>query len=127
MLLLQYRRSRREHARLLRTALATLVPGYGLLAHQRVIGPTFMLSLTWLLGRLLIGGNTPFSLGPRLTLPGSELPASVLVALIVLVYAWSLFAYFVVVTNDRRREEQFATLGRGRITQSTRRQPNLAA
>lgn len=127
VLLLQYRRSRREHARLLRTALATLVPGYGLLAHQRVIGPTFMLSLTWLLGRLLIGGNTPFSLGPRLTLPGSELPASVLVALIVLVYAWSLFAYFVVVTNDRRREEQFATLGRGRITQSTRRQPNLAA
>ena len=127
VLMLQYRGRRRDRARLLRTALAALVPGYGLLAHQRVIGPTCMLALTWLLGRLLLGGSAPFSLGPRLTLPGSELPASVLVALIVLVYAWSLLAYFVVVSTDRRREQQLESAGHGRITQSTQRQSNLAA
>ncbi|MCE9628153.1 MAG: hypothetical protein K8R56_09585, partial [Candidatus Eisenbacteria bacterium] len=127
VLLLQHRARRRDRARLGRTALAALVPGYGLLAHQRIFGPTFMLALTWLLGRLLIGGSTPFSLAPRLTLPGSEVPASVLVALLVAVYAWSLGAYFVVVSHERQREAQLDSAGRGRITQSTRRQPNLAA
>lgn len=127
VLLLQHRSRRRERARLGHTAFAALIPGYGLLAHQRVFGPTFMLALTWLLGRLLLGNSAPFSLAPRLTLPGSEVPASVLVTLLVAVYAWSLTAYFVVVSHERQREAQLDAAGRGRITQSTRRQSNLAA
>ncbi len=127
VLLLQHRARRRDQTRLAHTAMAALVPGYGLIAHRRVFGPTLMLAVTWLLGRLLWGTTAPFSLAPRLTLPGSEVPASVLVGLLVAVYAWSLCAYFVVVSHERQREAQLDSAGRGRITQSTRRQPNLAA
>lgn len=127
VLLLQHRGRRRDRERLMRTAFAALVPGYGLLAHQRVFGPTFMLALTWLLGRLLLGGAAPFSLTPRLTLPGGDIPPGVLITLLIVVYAWSLSAYFIVVSRERAREAKLDAASHGRLTQSTRRQPNLAA
>jgi hypothetical protein len=46
---------------------------------------------------------------------------------LIAVYACSLGGYFVVVTRERRRESQLSAAGRGRITQSTRRQNTLAA
>jgi uncharacterized membrane protein affecting hemolysin expression len=66
-------------------------------------------------------------LAPRLTLPGSEIPSSLLVTMLIVVYAWSLSAYFLVIKTERAREAQLDAAGHGRITQSTRRQSNLAA
>jgi hypothetical protein len=46
---------------------------------------------------------------------------------LLVVYAFSLVGYFVVVSRERARESQLAAATRGRITQSTRRPSNLAA
>jgi tetratricopeptide (TPR) repeat protein len=127
VLLLRHRARRRHGARLGRTALAALVPGYGLLAHHRVFGPTVLIACAWLLARLTFGFESPFSMTPRLSQPGGEVPTVLLMIGLLVVYTWSLVGYFVVVSQERMRESQLAAAGRGRITQSTRRQPTLAA
>jgi tetratricopeptide (TPR) repeat protein len=127
VLLLQHRTRRRNGTRLARTALAALVPGYGLLAHHRVFGPTLLISFSWLLARLAFDFSVPFSLTPRLSFPGGEVPAVVLIAGMIVVYAWSLGGYVVVVNLERAREAQLDSATRGRITQSTHRQSTLAA
>lgn len=126
-LLQRHRNQHRDRRRLGRTALATLVPGYGLVAHHRVFGPTAILATTWFLGRLLSGAPMPYSLTPRLSLPGSELPPQFLFVALVVVQLWSLIAYLVVMARDRRREAQLEAATRGRITQSTARTTGLAA
>jgi tetratricopeptide (TPR) repeat protein len=127
VLLLQHRARRHDGARIGRTALAALVPGYGLLAHHRVFGPTLLIACAWLLARLTFGFQSPFSMTPRLAQPGSEVPAVLLLLGLVVVYTWSLVGYFVVVSQERAREASLSASTRGRITQSTRRQPSLAA
>ncbi|MFM7231298.1 MAG: tetratricopeptide repeat protein [bacterium] len=126
-LLQRHRNQHRDRRRLGRTALATLVPGYGLVAHHRVFGPAVILATTWFLGRLLAGAPMPYSLTPRLSLPGSELPPQFLLVALVVVQLWSLTAYLVVMARDRRREAQLEAASRGRITQSTARTTGLAA
>jgi uncharacterized membrane protein affecting hemolysin expression len=69
----------------------------------------------------------PYSLTPRLSLPGSELPPQFLFVALVVVQLWSLIAYLVVMARDRRREAQLEAATRGRITQSTARTTGLAA
>jgi tetratricopeptide (TPR) repeat protein len=127
VLLLQHRARRRDGTRIGRTALAALVPGYGLLAHHRVFGPTFLIACAWLLGRLMFAFQPPFSMTPRLAQPGGEVPAVLVMVGLLVVYAFSLVGYFVVVSRERARESQLAAATRGRITQSTRRPSNLAA
>ena len=127
VLLLQHRARRRNGQRYVRTGLAALVPGYGLLAHHRVFGPVAMLSSAWLLGRLLLGAATPFAVTPRLCVPGAELPFEFLVLVLVLVYAWSLGSYALVMTLERAREAQLEAATHGRLAQASRRQSSLAA
>ncbi len=127
VLLLQHRSRRRDGARLGRTALAALVPGYGLLAHHRVFAPALLLAFTWMLGRLAIHFSAPFSLTPRLSFPGGEVPTVVLMAGFIFVYAWSLGGYLVIVNREAIRDAMLDSSSHGRITQSTRRQPSLAA
>src|SRR5262249_45382091 len=127
VLLLQHRSRRRNLERYVRTGLAAVLPGYGLLAHDRVFGPVAMLSCTWLLSRLAFVGTLPFAVMPRLTIPGSELPHVFVLLALAGVYAWSLLAYGVVMTVDRQREAQLEAAAHGRITQASRRQSSLAA
>jgi tetratricopeptide (TPR) repeat protein len=127
VLLLQHRARRRDGARIGRTALAALVPGYGLLAHHRVFGPTLLIACAWLLARLAFGFEPPFSMTPRLSQPGGDVPVALLMVGLLAVYTWSLVGYFVVVARERGRESQLAAATRGRLTQSTRHQSNLAA
>lgn len=127
VLLLQHRARRRDGARYLGTALAALVPGFGLLAHHRVFGPTLLLSCAWLLGHFALGHALPFSVSARLTLPGGEVPGVMLWAGILFIYIWSLLGYFVLTSAESRRESQNQAVSRGRITQATRRQPPAAA
>ena len=127
VLLLRHRARRRNGERYVRTGLAALVPGYGLLAHHRVFGPVAMLSFAWLLGRLMLGGALPFSVTPRLFIPGAELPHELELLALVFIYAWSLSAYAFVVTIERVREAQLEAASHGRLAQATRRQSTLAA
>jgi len=127
VLLLQHRARRRNADRYVRTAVAALVPGFGLLAHNRVFGPVAMLSGTWLLGRLMVGAAMPFAVTPRLSIPGADLPVELVMLGLVVVYAWSLAAYALVMTLERAREAQLEAATHGRLAQATRRQNTLAA
>lgn len=126
-LLQRHHFARRDRMRRLRTAVAALIPGLGLVTHARVFGPTFMLASTWLMGRLLIAPLTPYSLTPRLDLPGETVPPWLLVCGIAFVYVWSLLAYAIVTASERAREARLEAATRGRITQSTARTTGLAA
>ncbi len=127
VLLLQHRARRRDGARYLGTALAALVPGFGLLSHHRVFGPTLLLACAWLLGHFALGHALPFSVSARLTLPGGEVPGVMLWAGILFIYAWSLLGYLTLTSAERRRESQNQAVSRGRLTQATRREPSVAA
>ncbi len=117
----------RDGARRIRTAMAALLPGLGLIAHARVFGPTLMLGLTWILGRLLVAPLPAFSLTPHVDLPGDGVPPVLLLTGLVLVHVWSLAAYVIVTSRERAREARLEAATRGRITQSTARATGLAA
>jgi tetratricopeptide (TPR) repeat protein len=127
VLLLQHRSRRRNQERYVRTGLAALVPGYGLLAHHRVFGPVAMLSCAWLLVRMMLGAPLPFAGTPRFAVPGAELPVELQMLGLALVYAWSLASYAFVMTVERARESQLEAATHGRLAQATRRQNTLAA
>jgi len=127
VLLLQHRGRRRDRQRALTTALALLVPGYGLLAHRRVLAPVLLITLTWLLVRLSLSPTLPYSITARLVLPGDGPPLFLLAVGFLFVYAWSLSAYVVVSSIERRRQASLEAVARDRIAQPDRRQPPAAA
>jgi hypothetical protein len=127
VLLLRHRAKRRDGQRYVRTGLAALVPGFGLLAHHRVGGPVLLLSTTWLVVRIGFGTVLPFAVTPRLTIPGSELPHAFVLLALIGVYAWSLGAYALVMTIERHRESQLDAATHGRLAQASRRQSSMAA
>jgi hypothetical protein len=127
VLLLQHRARRRDTERYVLTGLAALIPGFGLLAHHRVVGPVAMLSTTWLLARIAFRSVLPFAVTPRLTIPGSEMPHVFVLLALAAVYAWSLAAYALVMTVERQREAQLEAATHGRLAQASRRQSQMAA
>ncbi len=127
VLLLRHRHTIHRRERLLRTALAALLPGYGIVSHRHVFRPVFLVTTTWLLTELLLGATLPFSLEPRLTLPGQEVPAALLVGGLAFVYLSSLLGYLHLNSREEAREAALNAGMRGRITQSTRRSSAQAA
>jgi hypothetical protein len=127
VLLLKHRARRKLLRNAVATAFATLIPGYGLLAHRRMGTPVLLLTSTWLLGQFALGEAAPYSLTARLALPGSGIPGLLIAAGFAFLYVWSMFGYLVVSTREREREAALGAVAIGRITQSTRRQPTLAA
>ena len=127
VLLMRYRQNHLKRQHLSRTALAALIPGYGLLAHRRVFTAIVLLGSTWLLARLWFAEAPPFAIEPRLTLAGQEVPVAGIVAMFLLVYSISLARYFHLSAREHEREAALAAAGRGRITQSTRRATSIAA
>jgi Tfp pilus assembly protein PilF len=127
VLLLKHRARRKLLRNAVATGFATLIPGYGLLAHRRMFSPVLLLTSTWLLGQLALGKAAPYSLTARLALPGSGIPGLLICAGFAFLYVWSMFGYLVVSTRERQREAALGAAAIGRITQSTRRQPTLAA
>ncbi len=126
--LLQRRRQQKlKQQGLVNTAFASLIPGYGLLAHRRVFTPIVLLAATWLLARGWAGAAVPFALEPRLTLPGQEIPVIVIVCGLAFVYGVSLLGYFGLAERERSREASLNAAQRGRIAQSTRRSFQTAA
>lgn len=127
LLLLQVRSKHIRRAHWVRTALASVMPGYGLLAHRHVFTAVFLLATTWVLAQLWFGYAPPFALEPRLTVPGEEVPIVLIAGVFVGVQLVSLLGYFHQTAKEREREAALAASQRGRITQSTRRVSAMAA
>lgn len=126
VLLFQQRQARMRRIHLWRTAIASILPGYGLLAHRHVFVAVGLLAVTWTLARAWFGLTAPFAIEPRLALPGEEVPAAAILATFAIVHAISLAGYFRLVGKEKEREAQIQAVQRGRITQATRRS-SLAA
>jgi tetratricopeptide (TPR) repeat protein len=120
VLLQQHRRKVVGAQHILRTAMATLVPGYGLLSYRRLIGPVFLLALSAGLAAHWLGLNAPFSFEPRLAIAENGLPLPVMLGLWLFVYACSLLGYFGCVARERAQAESIAAPTRSRSTQATR-------
>lgn len=106
---------------LFRTALATLIPGFGLLCFQRLLTPLVLLSATAALAGRLFGVSEPFAFEPRLTIGNAEVPVPMLIGLWALIYAISIFGYFGRLAREKAQAASLAAPTRSRITQATRR------
>ena len=119
VLLLQHRRKGLRLGGAVRMVLGTLVPGYGLLAHRRVLMPALLLSGAAALIATETGAMAPFSAEPRLLMSGDSLPLSVTISLWTLIYLVSIAGFL---ASERREREQAARLAepvRSRSTQAT--------
>jgi tetratricopeptide (TPR) repeat protein len=127
VLLLQHRRTLLARHQLARTALATLVPGLGLLSCRRVGTPLVLLIGAALLASGWLGLDAPFTFEPRLALSGAELPVALTVGLWALVYAVSILSYLAQLARVQAQEAALAAPVRSRSVQSTRRTQHIAA
>ncbi len=86
-----------------------------------------LIAVTYVLVRLVFGYVMPFSLEPRLMLPGQEVPMALLLGGLLFVYASSLLGYLHLNSREESRQAALNAGMRGRITQSTRRTSANAA
>jgi hypothetical protein len=126
VLLLQHRRRVMRRQGLLRTALATLLPGYGLLASRHVVPAVAMLSAFAALATAAVGQAMPFASEPRLLLPSVEIPTPVFVGAWVTLYVLSLCGYLAQESRERARLALLAAPVRSRTAQPTRSAPAAA-
>jgi tetratricopeptide (TPR) repeat protein len=127
VLLARQRRQARHRSRLVCTALATLLPGYGLLAHRRVVPALVLLCSVAALALLTLGRAAPIACEPRVTVPAAQLPLPMLVGLWVVLYALSFLGYLAQVLRADAEENAMATPVRSRIRFSNRNSDSLAA
>jgi tetratricopeptide (TPR) repeat protein len=116
VLLLQQRRKTRAATHMLRTGLATLIPGFGLLSFRRVLRPVLLLTLTAVLVSGALNLGPPFTFEPRIALADQTIPVPVLVGLWVGLYALSIFGYLVQVRRADAAEAALAAPVRSRTT-----------
>lgn len=124
------RRNQRQAERLrhgIRTVLAAIVPGFGLLAFRRAITPVLLIAGGVLIAGPWAGAPLPFDLEPRLAvanrLPG--LPARI--ALAIAIYAISIGGYLSCVARARIRAAEAAATAADSSAQSPRRVSARAA
>jgi tetratricopeptide (TPR) repeat protein len=121
VLLAQRSRKVNGAVHLFRTALSTLIPGFGLLCFQRLFTPIVLLSGTAALAARLFGITEPFAFEPRLTVGNSEVPVPVLIGLWALIYAISIIGYFGRVAHEKAVAASNAAPARpSRVTQANR-------
>jgi tetratricopeptide (TPR) repeat protein len=127
VLLHQQQRRARRTQRLVRTALASLIPGYGLLAFRRVMSGVLLLSVC--AGLLAVGSGhaTPFSYEAGLARPDQDVPFALLVGLWLAVYAVSILRYLAEVIRADAEEAAQAVPVRSRIRLPGRERSALAA
>jgi Flp pilus assembly protein TadD len=95
VLLDQQRRKRERRVRLIETVVASIVPGFGLLACRRVFGPIAVLMVGAIVVSVLMGVRSPFSFTPRLGPDAPPLGPVALAVAVVLVYLVSIVGYIV--------------------------------
>ena len=126
-LLLRHRSRARRVSRIVRTSLATLVPGYGLIAFQRVGRPVVLLALATLLAGHALGLSAPFAFEPRLGVPGDDVPVALVVAAWAALYLVSVGSYLARAARADAEEAAAIAPQRTRATQATRRIDRRAA
>jgi tetratricopeptide (TPR) repeat protein len=127
VLLHQHRRRVHRVQRLARTALATLIPGFGLLAFRRVMVAVVLLSVCAGLVAVGAGLAAPYSYEIGLALPDQEVPLALLVGMWLAVYAISILRYLAEVLRADAEEASQAQPVRSRIRLSGRDRSVLAA
>jgi tetratricopeptide (TPR) repeat protein len=127
VLLSQHRRRHEQLAHLVRTALATLVPGFGLLAFRRVAPALALFIAAAALGSIWLGSVGPFPYEPGLHLADTAIPAPVMIGLTILLYLCSLIGYFSNAARARAQAAYVAAPTRSRAAQATDRRPAAAA
>jgi len=122
LLLVRLRRRRDRVQHLVRTALATLIPGLGLLLLNRVFSPLLLLvASAGLLAPWLVPLQ-PFAFEPRLALAPTGLPWQLQAGGWILIYAWSLLGYFRVLARRSAEASRQAAPVRSRAGQATARE-----
>jgi tetratricopeptide (TPR) repeat protein len=127
VLLLQHRSAVRHSRRLLRTTLALLIPGYGLLSYRRVVPAVLLLTASAALVTIAAGSGAPFSYETRLAFPVQEVPFAVQFGIWVAIYAISILGYLGNVIRADAAEAAQAAPVRSRIRLSARDHSALAA
>jgi tetratricopeptide (TPR) repeat protein len=127
VLLSQHRRQHLQTTHLIRTALAALIPGYGLMAFRRIFPALCLFVAGAALASMWLGLAGPFPYEANLRLPDASLPVPVMVGLTVMLYAFSLIGYFANVARARAQAASLAAPTRSRAAQATARQPAAAA
>jgi tetratricopeptide (TPR) repeat protein len=127
VLLLQHRSQLRRSRRRLRTALALVIPGYGLLSVHRVVPAVLLLAVSAALVAIATGCGTPFSYETRLAVPVLEVPFVVQVGAWMAIYAISILGYLGSVVRADAAEAAQAAPVRSRIRLSRHDQSALAA
>jgi hypothetical protein len=125
--LLQHRIQVRRSRRRLHTALALLIPGYGLLSFRSVIPAVLLLAASAALAAVAAGYGAPFSYETRLAVPVQEVPFAVQAGTWVTIYAVSILGYFGNVVRADAAEAAQAAPIRSRIRLSGRDHSALAA
>jgi hypothetical protein len=127
VLLLQHRSQLRRSRRRLRTALALLIPGYGLLSFRRVVPAVLLLTVSAALVTVAAGSGAPFSFETRLAVPAPGIPFALQAGTWVVIYALSILGYFGSVVRADAAEAALAAPVRSRIRLSGSDHPALAA
>jgi tetratricopeptide (TPR) repeat protein len=105
------RRSQRQAEKLrsvIRTALAAVVPGFGLIAYRRAITPLLLLAAAFMLVGPWAGAPLPFELEPLVGLTDRLPPLAVRIALGAILYAISIAGYFSCAGRARHIAAQLA-------------------
>ena len=119
-LLVAHRPRVRRTGRWIRTAFATLIPGFGLLAFRKVWAAVFLLGVAAAFASAALNIAAPFAYEPRLCLPDQMPPPLVMLAPWLAIYAVSILGY--VVESARAEAQVVASLrsARGRGSHSRR-------
>jgi hypothetical protein len=126
-MLLQHRSQVARRQGLVRTLTAALIPGYGLVSHQRVVTPLILLSISAALLSAKLGMAPPFSYELRLATADSGLPMPLVVSGWLLVYTLSFLGFLARENQARAQAAMLAAPTRSRSIQATRRIPPAAA
>ena len=85
VLLFQHSRRAQERAAMANRIMGLFVPGFGYLAHRKLVRPIVLMAATAAMVSLTIGIATPFAFEPRFAVPGHDVP------LVALVLGWLCF------------------------------------
>jgi hypothetical protein len=103
-----------------RTVLATLLPGFGLLSYHRVFRATLLITATVLLTAPWLGVEPPFSYHSWPGLGGGTVPVFVLLAVVLAIYGNSLLGYLAQSSRAEAEQAALAAPVRSRPTTSGR-------
>jgi len=118
LLLFKRRRETKRRQARVRTVIAAVVPGYGVIAFDRIVLGWFLAVTATVALLLLVSGHAPFPYDPRVLVGAPRPLAGIALVAFVASYLVSLFAYLSL--NGHAREEDA-----GLEAASTRSAPRL--